>query len=204
MNAFALTYDVENRLATATSGSVVESYLYDESNHRVEKVLGSADYLYFYGPGGKLMSNRQIAGGTTNIVADRMYFGGTLLGSVGPGASQDVSTMTDRFGTAVPGYPYGTDKTNSAGNDQPDFATYTEDGTTGFEYANQRYYSASYGRFLSVDQSGRNVNPRLVGTITPTSMGTRLTREIQAEHARKGTLRAAPARTKTLAAIARM
>ncbi len=72
------------------------------------------------------------------------------------GVWNDVSTMTDRLGTAVTGYPYGTDKVNSPGNDQPDFATYTEDGTTGFEYANHRYYSAGLGRFLSVDPYGNS------------------------------------------------
>lgn len=63
-----------------------------------------------------------------------------MLGSAGPGTSNDVSTMTDRLGTAATGYPYGTDTGNPPGNDQPDFATYTRDGATGFEYANQRYY----------------------------------------------------------------
>ena len=158
VNAFALTYDVENRLATATSGTAVESYLYDESNHRVEKTIGSSDYLYFYGPDGRLLTILQLWAGTTSLVANRMYFGGLLLGSAGPGVWNDVSTMTDRLGTAVTGYPYGTDiGSTSASNDQPDFATYTKDATTGFEYANQRYYSAGLGRFLTVDRSNKNV-----------------------------------------------
>ncbi len=152
VNAFELQYDVENRLATATSGSAVESYLYDESNHRVEKTIGSADYFYFYGPGGRLLTILQLWAGTTSLVADRVYFGGLLLGSAGSWVSADVSTMTDRLGTAESGYPYGTDiGSTSASNDQPDFATYTKDATTGFEYANQRYYSAGLGRFLTAD-----------------------------------------------------
>ena len=44
------------------------------------------------------------------------------------------------------------------GNDQPDFATYTKENTTGFEYANQRYYSAGMGRFLTADRSSKNVS----------------------------------------------
>ena len=152
VNAFALTCDAENRLGTATSGSAVESYFYDENNHRVEKIFGSSDYIYFYGPGGRLLSIREVTNGTTSVVADRVYFGGLLLGSAGNGPSYDVSTMTDRLGTAVAGYPYGTDIGSvSAGNDQADFATYTRDSTTGFEYANQRYYSAGLGRFLTKD-----------------------------------------------------
>ena len=156
MNAFALTYDMENRLATATSGTAVESYAYDESNHRVEKTMGTNDYLYFYGPSGRLLSIRSVSGtGVTSMVADRVYFGGMLLGSAGASGNFDVSTLTDRLGTAATGYPYGTDLNGSAaGNDQPDFATYTRDGTTGFEYANHRYYSAGMGRFLSVDPYG--------------------------------------------------
>ena len=159
VNAFALTYDMENRLATATSGTAVESYAYDESNHRVEKTNGSGDYLYFYGPDGRLLSIRQVqkVGNTwlTTVIADRVYFGGMLLGSAATTGFGDVSTMTDRLGTAVAGYPYGTDLGSvTAGNDQPDFATYTKDGTTGFEYAMNRYYSAGLGRFLSVDPYG--------------------------------------------------
>ena len=154
VNAFALTYDAENRLATATSGSAVESYSYDESNHRVEKIFGASDYIYFYGPGGRLLSIREVTNGTTSVVADRVYFGGLLLGTAGNGPSYDVTTMTDRLGTAAAGYPYGTYIGNvSTGNDQPDFATYTKDATTGFEYASQRYYSAGLGRFITVDPS---------------------------------------------------
>ena len=148
VNAFALNHDAENRLATATSGSAVESYSYDESNHWVEKVFGSSDYLYFYGPGGRLLSIRSVSSGLTSVVADRVYFGGLLLGSAGSMGSQDVSTLTDRLRTAETGYPYGTDIGSVfASNDQPDFATYTKDATTGFEYANQRYYSAGLAGF---------------------------------------------------------
>ena len=159
VNAFALTYDMENRLATATSGTAVESYYYDESKRRVEKTMGSNDYLYFYGPSGRLLSIRSVAAnGVISVVADRLYFGGMLLGSAGASGNLDVSTLTDRLGTAATGYPYGTDKGGSVGNDQPDFATYTKDGTTGFEYAMHRYYSAGLGRFLTADPSLRNVS----------------------------------------------
>jgi hypothetical protein len=57
---FALTYDVERRLATARSGSAVKSSSYDESNRRVEKIFGSSDYIYFYGPGGQLLSASEL------------------------------------------------------------------------------------------------------------------------------------------------
>ena len=94
VNAFALTYDMENRLATATSGTVVETYFYDEANHRVEKTMGTNDYLYFYGPSEKLLSIRSVAAnGVTSVVADRVYFGGMLLGSAGASGNLDVSDL---------------------------------------------------------------------------------------------------------------
>ena len=77
-----------------------------------------------------------------------------LLGSAGASGNLDVSTLTDRLRTEAAGYPYGTDKGGAAGNDAVDFATYAKDGTTGFEYAMNRYYSAGLGRFLSVDPYG--------------------------------------------------
>jgi RHS repeat-associated protein len=58
----------------------------------------------------------------------------------------------------------GTDIGNPPGNDQPDFATYTRDYNTGFEYAMNRYYSAGYARFLTVDPLGRSARLESPGT----------------------------------------
>ena len=103
-------YDSDQRVITVTHGTdetqtygyrcdaAVESYAYDESNHRVEKTNGSGDYLYFYGPDGRLLSIRQVqkVGNTwlTSVVADRVYFGGMLLGSAATTGFGDVSTLT--------------------------------------------------------------------------------------------------------------
>ncbi len=60
------------------------------------KRFGSADYFYFYGPGGRLLTILQLWAGTTSLVANRMYFGGLLLGSAGPGVdtAELLSKMT--------------------------------------------------------------------------------------------------------------
>jgi YD repeat-containing protein len=52
----ALAYDYENRAKSATMGSFVESYGYDENNRRVEKVNSSNDFIYFYGVDDRLLS----------------------------------------------------------------------------------------------------------------------------------------------------
>jgi RHS repeat-associated protein len=69
-----------------------------------------------------------------------VYFGGKRL------------QATDRLGSVGGGgryYPYGEERSATAeGADK--FATYHRDGT-GFDYADQRYYSAKFGRFLTSD-----------------------------------------------------
>jgi RHS repeat-associated protein len=47
-------------------------------------------------------------------------------------------------------YPYG-DSVGAAPQDQVGFATYTQDSYTGLDYANQRMYASTYGRFNTPD-----------------------------------------------------
>ena len=62
--------------------------------------------------------------------------------------------MMDRLGTnrwsTGRFYPYG-DEISSTANDREKFATYTRDSYTGFDYADQRYYASTYGRFNTAD-----------------------------------------------------
>ena len=73
-------------------------------------------------------------------------------------------------GNASPESTLG-DEITSASNDPEKFATYTRDSYTGLDYANQRYYASTYGRFNTPDpymrSAGRN-DPE-AGTDTPTS-----------------------------------
>jgi RHS repeat-associated protein len=54
--------------------------------------------------------------------------------------------------------PYG-DEITSTGNDREKFATYTRDSFTGLDYADQRFYASTYGRFNTPDPSGGSINP---------------------------------------------
>jgi RHS repeat-associated protein len=56
---------------------------------------------------------------------------------------------------------YG-DEITSTSNDRLKFATYTRDSYTGLDYADQRHFASSYGRFMTPDPlngSGRPVSP---------------------------------------------
>ena len=55
-------------------------------------------------------------------------------------------------------YPYG-DEITSTSNDRSKFATYNRDSFTGFDYADQRYYASTYGRFNTADPYGASGGP---------------------------------------------
>ncbi len=158
---FALAYDPANRLSSATTGSFVETYSYDASNHRIERVNSALDTVYFFSPSGALLSEFNCLS-TCTLIYNRIYFGGMALGTDGTtvngttlSALGDTFTWTDRLGSAHSTYPYGADiGSYPAGADAVDFATYTKEGSTGLEYAMNRYYSGGLGRFMSADPYG--------------------------------------------------
>ena len=169
LNNATLSYDVENRLTGYTTGTFAENYAYDEGNRRVEKWNSSgSDNIYFYAPGGKLLTVVQVntLGSspwmTLSTVSNRVYFGGMLLGTTTGYAISDEDLIKDRLGSVQPSYAYGTD-TGSGQQTSPgdDFATYWKDSSSGFEYAMNRYYSAGYGRFLTVDPFGGSAHVRI-------------------------------------------
>jgi RHS repeat-associated protein len=139
----------------------------------VEKWNSSgSDNIYFYGPSGKLLTVVQVnvLGSspwmTLSTLSNRVYFGGMLLGTTTGYAVSDADLIKDRLGSVQPSYAYGTD-TGSGQQTSPgdDFATYWKDSSSGFEYAMNRYYSAGYGRFLTVDPFGGSVNVNAPGSM---------------------------------------
>jgi RHS repeat-associated protein len=52
--------------------------------------------------------------------------------------------------------PYGELRYGASDEDQTGFATYDRSAMTGLDYAQQRYYANSPGRFLSADSSAKN------------------------------------------------
>jgi len=75
-----------------------------------------------------------------------VYFAGKLIKQNGQNAVQD------RLGSVGKYYPYGEERNSPPlGNDQVKFATYTRDSATGLDYADQRYYGSTFGRFMTPD-----------------------------------------------------
>jgi RHS repeat-associated protein len=77
-----------------------------------------------------------------------VYFGGKLVGNGLPGSMYPI--VLDRLGSGVKTFPYGEEKV-ATGWDGLKFATYARETATNLDYADQRYYSSSIGRFMSAD-----------------------------------------------------
>ena len=163
-----LTYDEANRVASAKTtagGSATEYYGYAPDNKRIYKLRtdGVEEWTFYGARGEKLYGAMQMSsGGIYDNTGTRelglalyftggkknVWFGGRLLWE---GTSP---VLQDRLGTNRAGgakyYPYGGEITSTA-NDSVKFGTYTRDSFTGLDYADQRFYASSYGRFNTAD-----------------------------------------------------
>src|SRR5208283_1138989 len=167
-NSSAYGWDAENRLVASANPPAASytRYAYDGQNKQIWSCtwntasnLCTMDNGYsFYGPSGKLL-------GTFTIGFQPYYY---VKGSDGYQLIPDSLTITngtplayfgsrrmwlpDRVGSQGRFFPYGEDRTgmNYPPAGQYAFATYLDNGS-GLYYADQRWYAAAPGRFLSPD-----------------------------------------------------
>jgi RHS repeat-associated protein len=151
------TFDVGNRILSAAEVSGgFEYYGYAPDNKRIYKKLTSgAEEYTFYGGRGERLGVYNLTSGTASALRTNVWFAGKLISENGSAVFQD-RVGTNR-GSGSRFYPYG-DEITSTSNDREKFATYTRDGYTGLDYADQRFYASAYGRFDSPDpyQAGAN------------------------------------------------
>jgi RHS repeat-associated protein len=180
-NLVQYSYDVENRIVSAYENggpSTGYGYGYDPQGKRIltqTSGLGTPsngspnavtfDTFTFYGITGQRLS-------TFGVIASQwansgycngarycavggpgswLYFGGRLISNFINGV------MTDRLGSVrglISYYPWGEEKTSPPTQDgQVKFGTYFRD-MPGQDYADQRYYTATAGRFYTPDPNG--------------------------------------------------
>ena len=148
MPLVTMSYDVENRLVQAThTYNGTDHYVYDPSNRRVWKQEPTRELIYFYGVDGTLLTTYRQQG-QENV--NNVYFAGKLIWQGGAGLGPATS---DRLGSLTANYPYGEEYTTTD-QDTFKFATYYRDQTTTLDYAQQRYYARTIGRFTSPDPGG--------------------------------------------------
>ena len=159
-----LSYDFENRMVASDNwNNTGMKYGYDPDNRRVYGASwsynnGTGQYtytnqlVYYWSAAGQRLGSYALtlSAGTPPSVppsvvltwsGDRVYFGGKLLRREGP-----AWTGEDRLGSVGQYYPYG----EARGTDQGRFATYDRDAG-GLDYAVNRWYSSTLGRFTSPD-----------------------------------------------------
>ena len=132
------------------------------------RIYDGTDYTFWSPDGQRIFKYSLTLGYDQNLqptfIATRketqIYFAGKLIGAASPGAVSPVTfeaVVTDRLGSVrVRGsqsmryFPYGQEITATA-NGQDKFGTYLRDASTGLDYADQRYYSPGFGKFLTAD-----------------------------------------------------
>jgi RHS repeat-associated protein len=168
-------YDMDNRLVDASSAPVygpAVTYGYTPDNKRVlksEQGDGSSPLetkLYFHGLGGERLGewryNFTNSGQTFSIdlVKGNTWFGGKLL------QEGDWVTIQDSKGSVrwrrnfytnatetADYFPFGQEKPGATAQDRQKFGTYLRDAETGLDYADQRYFQNTTGRFMTADPS---------------------------------------------------
>ena len=166
MPSLTLSYDAENRLAQAVHTSYgTEQYGYAPDNKRVwKKGPVGTETLYFWGAEGqRLMTYTLAVQGTAVVLSNgrkSVYFGGRMLMSEGVMVTADRlgSVRKREGGSGSKYYPWGEEQT-ATGGEMDKFATYYRDGATGLDYAQNRYYSSNFGRFLSADPYVASAGP---------------------------------------------
>ena len=172
MPGSTFVYDIENRMVQVTS-SGSEYYGYDPWNRRVWKTTTTdgAGKIFFYGAMGELMGTFSCAAGCTTdpptTVETNLHFAGKLI------RWDNGATVLDRLGgvfkrsnvLASPQisqtsayYPFGEERT-ATGQDRSKFATYYRDSKTSLDYAMNRYYNSSWGRFTTPDPYDASAKP---------------------------------------------
>ncbi len=132
-----MTYDVENRLATAGG----EQYAYGPDSRRVwKRFANGTEELNFYGITGEKLTGAH----------SYEYFAGRLIRMDNQVVWRDrLGSVRANGSTRMSYFPYGGERTVT-GNGTEKFGTYYRDAT-GLDYAEQRYYASNWGRFNRPD-----------------------------------------------------
>ncbi len=160
--ANTLTYDAENRVSTYQPYiGLTTTYAYDTQNHRIWSWPGTTDTwgnvsgytVNIYTPGGQKLAAYTVAPAVNDyngqatpfmasgVITSDQYFGGRRLAPM------------DQLGSVGTYFPWGENKGSTNPQDTWSFATYWQDSVSGLDYANNRYYSNAYGRFMTPDPS---------------------------------------------------
>jgi RHS repeat-associated protein len=159
-----LTYDSSNRMLSAAEVSGgTEYYGYSPDNKRMYRLTasGTEEWTFYGGYGEKLgVFQYSTSAGLYPVRSNVQFAGRTIL-------DDNYPVFQDRVGTnrasGARFMPFG-DEITSTTNDREKFGTYTRDSYTGLDYADQRFYASTYGRFNTSDPSDSSAGPNDPGS----------------------------------------
>lgn len=163
-------YDAEDRLTQFNNGpsNGGANYVYDANGRRVEKVTSTGQVHYFYDENGSVAVETDQNG---NWTKDYVYMGGQRVAEFSGGQTYFIHadhlgstrTVTNYAGSVTDKLdylPYGEQIAGGTFTTHK-FTGYERDSESGLDYASARYYTATLGRFMSVDPApiGANSSP---------------------------------------------
>jgi len=150
-------YDSENRIVSVDSGSTA-SYTYDYQNRRYKKTIGST-VIHCVWQGSQVSGEHN--GSTGAGLTDYVYSGSRIIAKVVSGSAQyflsdrlSTRLMLDSNGNVLgrqAHLPFGEDFGESGTQEKHHFTSYERDSESGTDYASNRQYSQTIGRFNRSD-----------------------------------------------------
>jgi RHS repeat-associated protein len=118
--------------------------------------------VMFYGPDGMRLGIYKLATVSGSLrmekATESFYWGSKLVKQFDAVAVSYEDVVQDRLGSVLARgvtrfkyYPYGEERGSATADDREKFGTYWRDSYTGWDHADQRYYSGAWGRFASPD-----------------------------------------------------
>jgi RHS repeat-associated protein len=155
------SYDAENRLVSVDGGQTA-TYLYSADGLRVRSTVGAnfVDYVHdgagevvgVLGANGALI--RQEIGGLATYNSNGAYF----HHRDGLGNLRVITDQTGTITQTCTNLPFGDALNCTASGITPlNFTSYTRDAETQLDFADARYYTSQFGRFMSPDPLGGKV-----------------------------------------------
>jgi RHS repeat-associated protein len=154
--AHSYTYDSENRLVSIDGGATAQNS-YDHQNRRYKKTVGSTVTHYVW-EGNKVLG--EYSGSSGALQVNYWYAGERLFKKTGVTtqvflgdqrslrlALTDIGVVAGRQGHL----PFGEDFAESGTQEKHHFTSYERDSESGLDYAVNRQYSPTTGRFTEVD-----------------------------------------------------
>jgi RHS repeat-associated protein len=161
-------YDAEGRMASAVISGVTTNYTYDASNRRVKKATSTTNTHYVW-EGSQVIA--EYNGSTGALLSEYIYAGSRLVAQVSGSStsyyhpdrlsSRLITDGSGNWAATQSHLPFGEEWTESGAQSKWKFTTYERDSETGTDYAINRQYGISTGRFLQPDPlHGSITNPQ--------------------------------------------